>query len=951
MSLRAHIFRHFVCRLGALPIDVTEQLVATESIGTLQVLRSTEVEILARRDSVSEILYRAIAVAQDVKQRRLLISARRALFNGDRPPDNVLLEVEGVLPEEQASSVSRYAALIDQRRAQTEEARRLFWEGVERSRTALSNIVRNEAFQRGLLMSSPSLFNAQTKYVDDRPQGKLIGRLDRIERGLLKYVLRASMKATPFGTFCAVIPGDLQPAIESGANNSGLEIQGEARAITARTRLNKRLLSQLLPELFRTPEVRNKLRVAINSTLIRKEREYCYLAVVNGLEMCQRLERTPIVELVLQLVSESQMPTFGWLVKSIELHSESRSGAVHAENFAIRLVEIGLIVLRLGIREQDPDWDRPLSDLLDGGCAPITLAVRALLKQLRAAADKSLTASLTEWTQLVNAARGAVRETLAEITDEGCEPFREDATTQASATLTRDAALQTLQNDLCSLVDVTYRVAWPRVEQATMRHFFDVAYSTGGDVPLLAFYEDYCRHHYKEHLAALHGARVGADKTVAYYAGNPLSSPMVESIQAARREILRVIVSRWRAEPDAEEIRIELAELNAVVVGVPKPGRAPGSIGIFGTLVSPSERSPEVRFVTKGLAYGLGYGRFLSRWLYMLPDDFRKMLISANDAEIDVCLAELCGDGNHNANLHPRLVSHELTYPAFEGTSEANTISLAEVVVRTDPTDPHALCLVNKTTGVRIVPLDLGFQILSAKPPLYQLLASFAPPCAFWIRLPNVLPDYPYEGRNVAPNPVVKKDAPEMTVKNNWRDKAARSPSSGGAHQARSGHRPRIVIGTLVASRRCWSFAAGAVPVATLGESQFNYYKRVYDWWAAHTIPRKVFVHLEESTQHGVADTLEQPDDEPSVSDKKPMASQRSRHAVADDLKPQFIDFGSPLMVNVLRAMTDRISDHWLVIEECYPALEMLPRLGERRHSSEQILQLICHVEDSASVF
>ena len=80
-------------------------------------------------------------------------------------------------------------------------------------------------------------------------------------------------------------------------------------------------------------------------------------------------------------------------------------------------------------------------------------------------------------------------------------PFFEDAAGAAGLSLPQ-AEIAALARHLIEYVHLTARLAAPRSEQAAMRHFFDDFYGPDPrSVPLLQFYEEYYRKHFKAHLA------------------------------------------------------------------------------------------------------------------------------------------------------------------------------------------------------------------------------------------------------------------------------------------------------------------------------------------------------------------------------------------------------------------------------------------------------------------
>ena len=71
------------------------------------------------------------------------------------------------------------------------------------------------------------------------------------------------------------------------------------------------------------------------------------------------------------------------------------------------------------------------------------------------------------------------------------------------------------------------------------------------------------------------------------------------------------------------------------------------------------------------------FGKYFSRFLYLLPDEVEKDLVASNRRLTRSELAEICGDASYNADLHPPLLPEEIAYPTAEGGSEDLTRSKA----------------------------------------------------------------------------------------------------------------------------------------------------------------------------------------------------------------------------------------------------------------------------------
>ena len=80
-------------------------------------------------------------------------------------------------------------------------------------------------------------------------------------------------------------------------------------------------------------------------------------------------------------------------------------------------------------------------------------------------------------------------------------PFYEDATSDCEVYINESSEFYKIEKNLIKFIEITKRIAYPRIEHINMRHFFDTYYKGNKiEIPLLQFYEDYYREHYKDHL-------------------------------------------------------------------------------------------------------------------------------------------------------------------------------------------------------------------------------------------------------------------------------------------------------------------------------------------------------------------------------------------------------------------------------------------------------------------
>lgn len=885
------IMPYFVCRLSALPASAVEQLASVPCAEVLDELEQLRRAVSERRDAVSAGLFDAVASVREQRgARQAIIRLRRDLFNERSARRRDLDEATPHLDTSLAESVRELDALLARRARVVSGLLPEFERATEVARRRLKTSLASEPFRRGLLASSEALFLSLDAYAGDDPAMRPATR-NRVEQGLLRYVTRAAMKATPFATFCTVLPGTIQAA--GAAAESRLAVTG-SREQTTIVRLNKGLYGALLPYLLQRDALRSRVFIELNPTMSDEPDGVAFLAVMYGRETFQRLPANPLLDVVRESIGELGRCTLPQLATHLARHPSLDSTSDEVLGLLTYLAGVGFLRFSTGIREQDATWHVPLMQTVlatDGEPAPAVAEQLAALDRLaaeyRAAPANDRRALLVAGQQ---AARASLVAAGASASQWSNLIFMEDASADARASLPETPALRATFDRLAAYVSVTRRVSYSRVEQAIMRHFFDTHYGVDVDaMPLLRFYEDFHREHRKTHLehteAAARGEAIASD----YHIGNPFGQPVVSAIHEARRGLTALVAAKMATDGDAEEVTVTRAEIAAMIGKAPQLPSDPVSINMFCDFVPESENEPP-RLVVGRTGYAEGCGKFYSRFLHLFPDEVTAALRERNVDTAGVMFAEICGDGNFNANLHPPLVPWEISYPTGESGTADEQILVSDIVVVRRGDDPNALALRHAGSGRRIVPVDLGFLNRDSRPALYQLLGRFIPPCQFSLTMPEAA-----------------LSGPLAPVR----------------------HRPRVVFeNAIVLARRCWFAAHGEIPRRSPGEPDYLYFVRVDEWRRGVGLPSEVYMRIREPNAPARPD----PADEP--------ASRKAYRGMRNRAKPQYVDFTSPMLLGVFEHAIGEVAECTVQFEERYPRRDQLPVWGGERHTAELLVQM-----------
>lgn len=909
---KSQFFPHFICRVAGVPAGGLEDLVAVESVASCRALRELEAELGRLRDSLSEALFEAVGGLEDQELRRALLRLKRDVHNL-RPPDRSDLER---VPRSLVPGLERYDRLIRSLREAEARYEARFEAELVRIRRRFQEAVTDEGFRNGVLFASLTLFDEIERYTK-APAERPAAKARQVERSLLRYYTRTAVKTSPFSTFCAIVPGRIVPGRLGDDPPPGASGFGNPREKSCVLRLNKAMYPFLVQALTARPAVRRHLSVELNPTLRRMDGRWFFLTGAGRREVFQHLAPNPVLDLLLDVLRERSRLPLAALAETLLEDVEASEDEITA--YLDRLVDAGFLLFRLGIREQELDWDRRLCRLLDGVEDGLARRTVRFLEEYRRLADayaeaplERRRALLERVTALVDGYFASVEETRGWIP--GTETLFEDAGGNASLVLD----LGDLGDLMAEYVRLTRPFIWLLSEQANMRHFFTEHY--GSDrVPLLRFYEDYYREHLEVHLERQEQLRrkpsgeadEEPDREVFERVSNPFRLELVDKLNEARGGLLRRIRELWRAAPSAEEIVLERRDFEELTAGLPELDEPFRSVSLFAQyvpgLVPGDSGSRDGMVIDEVLG---GFGKFFSRFLYLLPGEVEKDLVASNRRFTRSELAEICGDASFNADLHPPLLPEEIAYPTAEGGraekgSAREQISVADLAVEPDPRRPFRVRLVNVKTGREVIPVDLGFRNPRMRPPLFQMLSRMTPVSAFVLNPPEE-PEEPGDTGREAPGHVV--------------------------------HRPRLSYrGRLVLARRRWTLPQALFPGRDRQESEAGCFLRIRRWREELGLPEEVFVRIVDlKGEHRALPERMWPGQVPPG--KMPPGK---RPGFRDHLgKPQYIDFRNPLLVDLFSRMAENLEKFQVILEERLPGRDHLIPWGEDRFVTEMILQV-----------
>ncbi|MFD0663486.1 lantibiotic dehydratase [Thermocatellispora tengchongensis] len=418
-----------------------------------------------------------------------------------------------------------------------------------------------------------------------------------------------------------------------------------------------------------------------------------------------------------------------------------------------------------------------------------------------------------------------------------------------------------------------------RPARLALTRVFTATYGEGGTAPWLDFYQTINRLIGGGHKASIGGVD-GA--TARALCNGPSTTPpdVWRALPFAREqsELTDTVgkAIRFRpADPDGV-VRLSPAELDALTR--PYGQSVADPLTCYVQLV---ESEGPLRIVLNTVSVGVGRGHTrLARMLRRAGARGYDEPAVAEEAPDGSLLVESGAGFDSNLNLRTPGTRYELDYPfTAPGRPEAYRIPVNDLLVAHD-SGTDALTLRSRRLGRPLRPVHGGLMAeMWLPPPLRHLIEIFgAPPTLMHASLPLFLPR--------------DHDPRELGLR----------------------VLPRLEVGRIVLSRRCWAFPAKEMPLRAKGESDAGYWLRLAEWFAEQDMPERFYVRVV-----AVSHTTWRPD-------------LKSR-------KPMYVDVAMWYSIALLeRAIAD--PGDLVIVTEALPDLDAAPRYGAAGHVTELTVEV-----------
>ncbi|WP_165436249.1 lantibiotic dehydratase [Amycolatopsis suaedae] len=606
------------------------------------------------------------------------------------------------------------------------------------------------------------------------------------------------------------------------------------------------------------PEIRPHLTLSVNSSVVEDERAIRFLGRRDG-EAVIELARTPTLRRFLHQIRHGADRTHGGVVRALAgLERADRSEEI--AGFLDKLVDVGLVEIGFGIADDETDQ--------------LGALVRAL---------EDFTGERVE----------RVRSTVAALRDDlAGYASGEGGRLDRSAGITR------------RLTDLYGQLGWDATGDNFPKNVFyeDVLVAgPGSDVPVRPWRELLGELDLVRHLAGLYDrflpGRIAAEAFFTRHHGPGEQVPFLDFYRAFCRELgtpagadLATCYERAFPVPRVGPARLDTlaglqAELAGAVAALPADdagvrhldgawlrdfaARLPAFVRPIESMacyVQPMA-APDGGVTAVLNELMTGHGRSRARLLRLDRMAGLGTFDLPDPARRPGHVAEITGTVGSNLNLTHPVSRDEISYPlSTSGRPEENRLALADLQVVHDPAAGE-LRLVSKDHGTTVTPVHTGVMVEFLLPPAYRFLIQM---------FGQAVPRFEFVKHLATASPTAEHDGVRR--------------------------HPRLVLGSLVVNRATWAAPAAVLPRrGTL--SAVEYLLEVNRWRRRHGLPRRCFVRAMAG---------------------RGTPSQRSRVDGLFDKtrKPVYVDFGSPLLLDVLDEVVTG-TDQLLVFEE------MLPGRGE----------------------
>jgi hypothetical protein len=836
---------YFLARVTGLPFTALDKLQCPQTAAIIEEILAIEARQGQQRDQLTEALRKHSEQFIDSPLQHKCLDLRRAIAGQNGKKAHKLLQALAEhLPEALAAELAAWCISAIRRTDLLAAGESTLQTELIACREALRQLLRDDDFQRGLLLSSTTLYTELQHYLS-APAYKMNNRLRRAEEGLLSYLLRTAAKTSPYSTFTSTALGswrdrDTQPA--------RVDIQDWRK--TSVIRFHDGIIAGIIRALSQRPEVRPYLPPMLNTTIRREGEKIAFFvsdkvvpfAVGHFRERLIRLRPTPLTRAILDTI-EQHGNALTYQEIAARVSSATGTPAQEVTEAIEHLANRAALYISLPVPDHEDDKLGAIIHQLATIPGEWVAGIRTAYEHIYRLAQACATAPAAERHHLLAEIQQRTRElsyTIGHLQNEANEEidkrFRnlvlEDTLLSPEQLTLNRAALHPLLADLQVLQQLT-----PILDEATMHRlilscFFEKALYLDPQNEASDFIDLYMRlSAMREERAYTNGSATHLPQTAdASSATTPPSNQSTSlanmDLQAILPQVAQLIEMRRRfttlVREHVEQARthkasrlvLDPAEIRRFTASFPDSWERHYSLAYFGQLFREDGRDQMV----VNLSWP-GPGPAFSRFSYLLKHtdgtpaeptltDMIRAYVTELGHKRGGIYASIVETAGINVNIRGALTPLEIIYPSsISARLVEELIPLRDIQVSLD-SRTRRVQFHSQRLGMPIYPLHMGYSLLYHMPPLYQML---------------IFPDQHY----------VEFDLIS-------RIEGQLSP----AEKTQVRYYPRISVGHAVLARECWKIPQHLLPQREAGETDFAYFLKVNRWRSALGLPLEGFSRI-----------------------------------------------------------------------------------------------------------
>jgi len=301
-----------IARIAGLPIEALAGFSGASCRQEVERLLGQHRELQSVRADLVETIFGKVLEAPPTV-RRLLLAIKRDCFNGrsfrKQSTDRHWEEVRATL----SPLLDRLLELEDRCENQLAIFKGAYEDELERQRTSLLALLANSELLRGVALGSPDLLHNLGR-LNRELKGEPSRKEKRLESSLMRYISRAAVKLSPFSTLTRITLAD----VRSCATEKTYELHGVPERWSSRSlvRVRRFPIKRFCEILALHPVFRQNLDIALNNTveLIAPDR-YRFLRPAHWGFHDATGQYTPVQDSLVKVTLKG--PVISWLIEQL----------------------------------------------------------------------------------------------------------------------------------------------------------------------------------------------------------------------------------------------------------------------------------------------------------------------------------------------------------------------------------------------------------------------------------------------------------------------------------------------------------------------------------------------------------------------------------------------------------------------------------------------------------